>query len=75
VVGEAARLPFAAANFDAVILARVLYLMADWQPVLPRAYDVLKPGGCLFHEWGNGEAEEEWVQIRERLEQSSRTPA
>lgn len=66
VVGEAARLPFTAGHFDAVILARVLYLMADWQKVLQQAYDVLKPGGCLFHEWGNGEADEHWVQIREK---------
>ena len=64
VVGEGARLPFAADRFDAVVLARVLYLMADWRTVLQQAYDVLKPGGCLFHEWGNGEAEEAWVQIR-----------
>jgi SAM-dependent methyltransferase len=40
--------------------------MADWQSVLREALDVLKPGGCLFHEWGNGEADEEWVQIREK---------
>ena len=66
VAGEGARLPFAKAYFDAVILARVLYLMADWQTVLQQAYDVLRPGGCLFHEWGNGEADEEWVQIREK---------
>jgi len=66
VVGEGARLPFTAGHFDAVILARVLYLMADWQKVLQQAYDVLKPGGCLFHEWGNGEADEAWVQIREK---------
>jgi len=66
VVGEAARLPFPTANFDAVILARALYLMADWQTVLSQACDALRPGGCLFHEWGNGQADEEWVQIRER---------
>jgi len=66
VAGEGARLPFAPCHFDAVILARVLYLMADWQTVLQQAYNVLKPGGCLFHEWGNGEAGEEWVQIREK---------
>ena len=40
--------------------------MADWQSVLWEALDVLKPGGCVFHEWGNGEADEEWVQIREK---------
>jgi len=66
VVGEGAQLPFAAGRFDAVVLARVLYLMADWQKVLQQAFDVLKPGGCLFHEWGNGDAGEAWVQIREK---------
>jgi SAM-dependent methyltransferase len=66
VVGEGARLPFVEGHFDAVILARVLYLMADWQKVLQQSYDVLKPGGCLFHEWGNGQADEPWVQIREK---------
>ena len=66
VVADAARLPFPAAIFDAVILARVLYLLSDWQTVLYEAYDVLRPGGTLFHEWGNGEADEEWVQIREK---------
>ena len=40
--------------------------MSVWQMVLRHACDVLKPGGGLFHEWGNGEADEEWVQIRER---------
>lgn len=65
VAGEGTRLPFIASHFDAVILARVLYLMADWQMVLRQTYDMLKPGGCLFHEWANGEAGEAWVQIRE----------
>lgn len=66
VAGEGARLPFDTWHFDAVILARLLYLMSDWQIVLQQAYDRLKPGGCLFHEWGNGEAGEVWVQIREK---------
>jgi SAM-dependent methyltransferase len=67
VAGEGARLPFARNRFDAVILARILYLMSDWKAVLREAYDVIKPGGCLFHEWGNGQADEAWVQIREKL--------
>jgi SAM-dependent methyltransferase len=67
VAGEGAQLPFARRNFDAVILARILYLIPDWKAVLQQAHDVLKPGGCLFHEWGNGQAGEAWVQIREKL--------
>ena len=67
VAGEGARLPFASSRFDAVILARTLYLMPDWKAVLREAYDVLQPGGGLFHEWGNGQADEAWVRIREKL--------
>ncbi len=66
VVGEGGRLPFAAGSFDGAVLARVLYLMSDWQSVLSQAYDVLKPRGYLFHEWGNGQADEAWVQVREK---------
>jgi len=25
------------------------------------------PGGRLLHEWSNGDADEEWVQIREKI--------
>jgi SAM-dependent methyltransferase len=67
VAGEGARLPFASSRFEAVILARILYLMADWKAVLREVHDVLQPGGCLFHEWGNGQAGEVWVQMREKL--------
>jgi SAM-dependent methyltransferase len=66
VTGEGARLPFAASRFDAVVLARVLYLMTDWQDVLLDAMRVVAPGGRLLHEWGNGVADEEWVQMREK---------
>jgi SAM-dependent methyltransferase len=67
VAGEGARLPFARSRFDAVILARILYLAPDWKAILRATHDVLKSGGYLFHEWGNGQADEAWVQIRERL--------
>ncbi len=66
VAGEGARLPFAEGRFDGVVLARILYLMSDWQAVLQQARDALKPGAHLFHEWGNGHPDETWVQIRER---------
>jgi ubiquinone/menaquinone biosynthesis C-methylase UbiE len=66
VVGEGARLPFAACVFDAAVIARVLYLVADWRAVLQETHDALKPGGYLLHEWGNGTADEEWVRIREK---------
>ncbi|MBY0495698.1 MAG: methyltransferase domain-containing protein [Cyanobacteria bacterium] len=67
VAGEGARLPFPRSFFDAVVLARVLYVMADWQAVLREAHDALKPGGYILHEWGNGDARETWVHVRERL--------
>jgi SAM-dependent methyltransferase len=67
VAGEGGRLPFAGKRFDAVILARILYLMADWEVVLQSVSDALKPGGCIFHEWGNGQADEVWVRVREKL--------
>jgi SAM-dependent methyltransferase len=66
VAGEGARLPFSRRKFDGVILARILYLMSDWRAVLREACDVLRPGGLLFHEWGNGQPDEGWVQIREK---------
>ena len=64
--GEGARLPFPDAQFDVVVIARVLYLTADWRGVLRDAHRVLGVGGRLLHEWGNGQADEEWVQIREK---------
>jgi SAM-dependent methyltransferase len=65
--GEGGRLPFVDSSFDAVVLARILYLTHDWQNVLSEAVRVLRSPGFILHEWGNGSPEEEWVQIRERL--------
>ena len=50
----------------AVVLARLLYLVADWRGLLQESKYVLKRGGTLFHEWGNGDASEPWVQVREK---------
>jgi SAM-dependent methyltransferase len=66
IAAEGARLPFAAARFDAIVLARVLYLMPDWQEIVREAIRTVSPDGRLLHEWGNGEADEEWVQLREK---------
>jgi SAM-dependent methyltransferase len=65
VVAEGARLPFPAGRFDAVVIARLLYLTPDWRAILDETHQVLRVGGRLLHEWSNGQADEEWVQIRE----------
>ncbi|HUK37046.1 MAG TPA: class I SAM-dependent methyltransferase [Vicinamibacterales bacterium] len=67
VIGEGAHLPFASAQFDAVVIARLLYLVPDWETLLTEARRVLASGGRLLHEWSNGDAGEEWVQIREKI--------
>jgi ubiquinone/menaquinone biosynthesis C-methylase UbiE len=66
VAAEGARLPLRRQSADAVVLARLLYLVADWQDLLREAREVLKHDGILLHEWGNGDASEEWVQVREK---------
>jgi ubiquinone/menaquinone biosynthesis C-methylase UbiE len=66
VVGVGSALPFRDRTFDGVVLARLLYLLSDWRDTLDEAVRVLRPGGCLLHEWGNGDPDEEWVQIREQ---------
>jgi len=67
VIGVGAQLPFASATFDAVVIARLLYLVPDWQALLVEVRRVLVPGGRLLHEWSNGESNEPWVQIREKI--------
>ena len=67
IIGEGERLPFASAQFDAVVVARLLYLVPEWKRLLTEARRVLAQGGRLLHEWSNGDADEEWVQIREQI--------
>ena len=66
VAAEGTRLPIRRNSADAAVVARLLYLVPDWQVLLREAAEVLRPGGILFHEWGNGDASEAWVQIREK---------
>ncbi len=66
VVGEGGKLPFREGVFDAAVVARLLYLVADWRTLLRETRIALKRGGYLLHEWGNGTADEEWVRIREK---------
>jgi ubiquinone/menaquinone biosynthesis C-methylase UbiE len=64
--GEGAKLPLGSAHFDAVLIARLLYVMPDWRDVLAEIRRVLKPGAPLLHEWGNGAPDEEWLEMREK---------
>src|SRR5260221_7662585 len=64
--GAAQAPPFRGASFDAVVVARLLYLVERWRDALDEAARVLRPGGRLLHEWGNGETDEPWVAIREK---------
>jgi SAM-dependent methyltransferase len=66
-VADGARLPFVSASFDAVVIARLLYLVPEWQDLLREVRRVLVRGGRVLHEWSNGDADEEWVQIREKI--------
>lgn len=66
VAADGARLPLRKSSVDALVLARLLYLVADWQDLLHEGKGVLRRGGILFHEWGNGDASEPWVQVREK---------
>jgi SAM-dependent methyltransferase len=66
VVAEGSALPLPSQTFDAAVIARLLYLTPDWRNILLEARRVLKPGGVLLHEWANGDADEIWVQIREK---------
>jgi SAM-dependent methyltransferase len=67
VIGVGMQLPFASGSFDAVVIARLLYLVPEWQDLLREVRRVLVPGGRVLHEWSNGDADEEWVQIREKI--------
>ena len=65
VAGNGGRIPFASGTFDFCVIARLLYLAEDWRAIIREARRVLTVDGSLLHEWGNGESDEEWVQIRE----------
>jgi ubiquinone/menaquinone biosynthesis C-methylase UbiE len=51
--GDALRLPFADASFDAVIAVHVLHLVADASAVLRELARVLRPGGLFLHGWNH----------------------
>jgi SAM-dependent methyltransferase len=67
VAASGASLPFRDRTFDAVLIARLLYLTPEWQQILIEALRVLAAGGRLLHEWANGTPSEPSVQIKEHL--------
>ena len=67
IIAMGAALPFADARFEAVVVARLLYLTPEWRNILRDAVRVLAAGGCLLHEWANGTPDEPSVQIKEHL--------
>ncbi|MFA5897603.1 MAG: class I SAM-dependent methyltransferase [Hyphomicrobium sp.] len=66
VCADAAAAPFKAQAFDAVIIARVVYLVPNWRSMLGEARRVLKAQGPILYEWGNGTGREMWARIRDR---------
>jgi ubiquinone/menaquinone biosynthesis C-methylase UbiE len=75
VAASGASLPFANGTFDAVLIARLLYLTSEWQHILAEALRVLATGGHLLHEWANGTPPEPSVQIKSACADCSRKPA
>jgi SAM-dependent methyltransferase len=66
VLGDGELLPFQDRCFDAVVIARLLYLTVNWRRIVRESSRVLRNGGRLLHEWGNGADDEMWVRIREK---------
>ena len=66
VTGAGDDLAFRSESFQAVVVARLLYLTPRWQQVLAEAHRVLAATEELeLHEWGNGHSDEPWVRVRE----------
>ncbi len=63
--GDARQIPISDEASDAVI-ARLLYLIPEWELTLREAIRVLRRDGVILHEWGNGSPDEAWVKIREK---------
>ena len=53
-VGDATRLPFTDASYDALIASHVFHLIPDWQQAADEALRVVRPGGVLLVDFGGG---------------------
>jgi SAM-dependent methyltransferase len=69
--GDATRLPFGEATFDAVITVHMLHLIPDWKSALDEMRRALRPSGVLLHGRGRGQhgaavSRSPWVEVRTR---------
>jgi len=58
--GDATRMPFAPASFDAVLSVHVLHLIPNWQAAVNEAARVLNPGGPYIHAWTDSIHRQSW---------------
>lgn len=63
VEGDATRLPFAPAGFDAVLSVHVLHLIPDWPSAVAEVARVLKPGAPYIHAWSENFHRSSWWQV------------
>jgi SAM-dependent methyltransferase len=71
---DAARLPFPAGCFDAVVGVHVFHLIPAWREVLAESARVLAPGGLLLHGGDDHSRGPVWQRWRDRVEASGVAP-
>lgn len=66
VLADAARLPWMAGSFDAILAVHVFHLIPLWQDALREISRVLKPGGLLLHgaDWRPPDSPSQRVRTR-----------
>jgi ubiquinone/menaquinone biosynthesis C-methylase UbiE len=84
VVGDAIRLPFRDASFEAVVAVHLFHLIGEWQQALKEIGRVLSPGGTLLRCWnerwqshwqpGTDDIRSRWSQIVQELGGSTSHP-
>jgi len=76
VCGDAARLPFGAAVFDAALLVHVLHLIPEWRAALSALVASLRPGGLVLQgrEWREPRSCAEQLRRQLRLAVLRRDP-
>ncbi len=63
VQGDASKLPFADASFDAVTAVHVFHLIPAWRDVLTELKRVLKPNAPLLHGWNGRVMENRMMKL------------